>query len=255
VIAGVLSGRPWLRLERPFPHVVARDVFEPGFYGALDAQIRAILARGLSETPAAGRFARSLPGYDAYGLALAPGDGPAGVLLEPGWRDLLADLWGVERMPYVFAGAHHHAPGGRSGFIHNDFNPVWFPRAGAAAIRTPDEARCAYKTGAGSLAGDEKVQVVRGAVVILYVANDPWQDGDGGETGLYASADARIDRPDAVCPPESNTLVSFECTPRSFHGYLASRRRARTSLIMWVHRPLAEARARYGAGELERWKS
>lgn len=252
----VLESGTWLRCSWPFPHLVARNVFKLDFYRALERQIRGILRLGLSEVPAVGRFSRNLPGYDAYAIGLGQAEGePTAIFLSPAWRDLLSGVWGISPTPYLFVGAHHHTPGSRSGFIHNDLNPVWFPRASAGRIQTPHQDLCSYKTGVGSLAPEEKIEVVRGAVLIFYVANDDWRPGDGGETGLYASADARIGQPATGWPPENNTLVSFECTPSSFHGYIANPRISRTSIIMWVHRPLEDAVTLYGEERLERWKS
>src|SRR5690242_1773372 len=116
-LSDVLANRAWLRRSWPFPHVVARDVFKPDFYFALAAQMREILGRGLSDSPGAGRFSRNIPGYDAFGIGLdrsAPE--PAAIFVSAAWRDMMSDLFGITRTPYVFAGAHHHAIGSRSGF-------------------------------------------------------------------------------------------------------------------------------------------
>lgn len=253
----VLASRNWLRGTHPFPHVMCRDVFTPRFHAALSAQLRDLLGRGLSELPDPARLSRNLPGYDAYAIGFNPAaaGSPASLFTSPAWRDLICGLFGVERTPYVFAGAHHHAAGGASGFIHNDLNPVWFPVAEPGRMQSPDGDRCSYKTGAGSLSGDRKVQVVRAVAVLYFLLNDGWQPGDGGEIGLYDSARAPIERPAARCPPINNSLIAFECTPRSYHAYLANRRRPRTSIIMWMHRSTGDAVARYGAGRLERWTS
>jgi len=254
--ADVLERGGWLRCSEPFPHIVARNVFTPSFYDALERQIRTVLGRGLSETPAPGRFSRNLPGYDAYGIGLGqPAGEPTSLFLSPGWRDLLAGVWDIGRTPYVFVGAHHHTPGSLSGFVHNDFNPVWFPRSMNGGIQIPRQDLCSYKTGEGTLAEDERIEVVRGAALIFFCANDSWCPGDGGETGLYTSGDARVGDYVAGWAPENNTLISFECTPQSFHGFIGNVRIPRTSIIMWVHRPLEEAAALYGEERLERWKS
>jgi hypothetical protein len=121
-------------------------------------------------------------------------------------------------------------------------------------IQVPDQTVCAYKTGEGTLPASEKIEVLRGVALIFFLMNDGWRPGDGGETGLYASAQDAISRPAARCPPENNSLVAFECTPHSFHSYLANGRLPRSSIIMWVHRPLEEGIARYGAERIERWK-
>ena len=249
----VLAHRRWLRCSWPFPHVAAYDVFVPEFHDAISCELRTVLARGLSEHPDPDRLSR-MNGYDAYGSALTESSPePLALFISEGWRDLLADLFAVGRTPYVFAGIHHHLPGGRPGFIHNDCNPVWFPAA-TEGIRLPDETVCAYKSGEGSLAGVERAEVLRGVAMLYFLLNDDWRAEDGGETGLYASREARLAEPDLRFPPRSNTLIAFECTPASFHAYLASPRRSRTSIIMWIHRPLREGLAQFGADRIERWK-
>lgn len=251
----VLANRAWLRRVEPFPHVVAHDVFTREYYAELAAQVEGLLALGLSERPARGRFSRNIPGYDAYGMGLDTScEGPLSLFLTPAWRDMVGGLFGIGTTPYVFAGLHHHTPGSRDGFIHNDFNPVWFPRADNGAIQVPQQERCSYKTGEGTLPEDQKVEVLRGAAVILFVGNDGWHPGDGGETALFASRAGPVGAPAARCSPESNSLLAFECTPRSFHAFAANRRLPRTSVIMWVHRPLEEGVARFGEEHLERWK-
>jgi hypothetical protein len=251
----VLANRAWLRRDQPFPHVVARDVFIDDFYEALADTIRGTLARGLSETPAAHLFSRSIPGYDSYGIGFDPSVGdPVALFLSPAWRDLMSGLFGIGTTPYVFAGSHHHGVGSASGFIHSDFNPVWFPRSVDESIRIPNDHLCSYTRGAGPLADNDKIQVVRGAVVLFFLLNDGWQLGDGGALGLFSSAVASISEPALECPPLNNSLVAFECTPRSFHAFLTNRRLPRTSIIMWVHRTTDEALERFGADQLEHWK-
>jgi hypothetical protein len=244
-----------LRRTWPFPHVVARNVFKADFYSALASQLQEILNLGLSDAPAKGQFSRSIPGYDAYGFGLHHSvEGPLAVFLSLAWRDMICQLFGVSVTPYVFAGAHHHAVGSKSGWVHSDLNPVWFPREGEGEIRIPNHELCSYRTGSGCLAESEKVEVVRGAAIIFFLLNDDWQPGDGGEIGLYTSPQSRVSEPAASCPPINNRLIGFECTNRSFHCYLTNTRLPRTSVIMWVHRPLEEAVAKFGKEHLERWK-
>jgi hypothetical protein len=249
----ILENRAWLRRAKPFPHVVAPQVFTAGFYNALSGMLRAILARGLSETPSPGRFSRNIPGYDSYGIGFDTSlPDPLRVFLSPEWRDMLSDLFGIGRTPYVSAGSHYHAPGSGNGFIHNDYNPVWFQRS-TGTIQVPNNQVCAYKTGAGPLPESEKVQVVRGAVVLFYLLNDGWRVGDGGETGLYTSGHSAIQEPASRCPPVNNSLLAFECTPHSFHAFMKNTRIPRTSIIMWVHRTPEDAASRWSEQDLERW--
>jgi 2-oxoglutarate-Fe(II)-dependent oxygenase superfamily protein len=251
--ADILANRAWLQREYPFPHISARAVFTPEFYSALSGELAAILRCGLSETPVRDRFSRSMPGYDSYGIGFhQPLDGALSVFLTTAWRDMLCRLFGVGVTPYIFAGAHHHSIGSKSGFIHNDLNPTWFVRAGEKQIQTPDPG-CSYRTGSGPYDAQSKIEVVRGAVMIFYLLNDGWRPGDGGETALYSSAASTITDPPVCYPPENNSLVAFECTPFSFHTFLQNRRLPRTSIIMWVHRPLEQAVEKFGYERLERW--
>lgn len=252
----ILAHREWLKRSSPFPHVAARNVFTADFYAALAARLRAILARGLSETPEPGRFSRNIRGYDCYGIGFELGiPEPLAVFLSLEWRDLLNGIFDIPPTPYLFAGSHHHGPGSGDGFVHSDYNPVWFRRSSEGEIRIPDNTVCTYKTGAGPLPCSDKIEVVRGAVVLFFLLNDGWQPGDGGELGLFASGQSLVSEPAAVCPPINNSLVAFECTPRSFHAFLKNTRLPRTSIIMWTHRPMPDAVSRWGEDRLERWRS
>ena len=48
---------------------------------------------------------------------------------------------------------------------------------------------------------------------LYYLANPRWEPGDGGSTGLFTSADDSIEAPSAEMPPINNSLLLFECTP------------------------------------------
>lgn len=253
MLSDILANRTWLRRTEPFPHIWARNLFQSDFYGALAAQLQGILNLGLSEAPAKGRLSRNLPGYDAYGIGINQSfPDPIAIFLSAPWRDLMCSLFSIGITPYVFAGVHHHKVGSANGFVHNDFNPVWFPLASAENLQVPNQELCSYKTGAGPIPESEKAQVVRGAVMIFFLLNDGWRRGDGGDVGLYKSALQAS--PALECPPENNSMVAFECTPRSFHAFRTNKRLPRTSIIMWVHRPLEEAVGKFGEEHLERWK-
>jgi hypothetical protein len=251
----LLGSRRWIRREQPFPHIIARSVFSEPFHAALDRGMKRLIRKGLSEGPDPRRLSRNIPGYDAYALGFRPESvrGALGVFLSAGWRDLVCGLFGVAPTPYLFAGAHYHLPGSQHGFVHNDYNPVWFPLAGNAPIRVPDQQACSYKTGAGSLDEGDKAQLVRAVALIFFTANDGWTVGDGGETGLYRTAQDRVCEPAIGIPPENNSLVAFECSPRSFHSFIANRR-PRASVIMWTHCAPEVADRRFGLEHLEHWQ-
>ena len=236
-------------------HIAAQNVFTPEFYSALSVQVSDLISQGLSEMPSKGLLSRNLPGYDAYGIGINHAfPYPLSFFVSSCWRDLMCGLFHIQPTPYVFAGIHYHKVGSANGFIHNDFNPVWFPRALASETQIPNQELCSYKTGAGSLSESAKVQVVRGAVMIFFLLNDGWRSGDGGETALYRSGTDVISNPAAEIGPENNSLVGFECTPSSFHAYRTNYRSARVSIIMWIHRRLEDAINKFGQEQLEHWK-
>jgi 2OG-Fe(II) oxygenase superfamily len=253
-LESILSNRAWLRRQHPFPYVVAENVFKPDFYNSLASQTRSIIDRGLSEKPTNGKYWR-MRGYDAYGIGIdSSSPDPLSLFISSSWRDLMCGLFDIGPTPYVYAGSHHHTQGSTSGFIHTDYNPVWFKRSTNEAIQTPSHQACDFRTGAGSLSESEKIEVARAAVVVFFLLNDDWQPGDGGEIGLFESQHLQTSNPAILCPPTNNSLVAFECTPQSFHAFINNKRLPRTSIIMWVHRTMEEADQRFGKGTLERWK-
>jgi 2OG-Fe(II) oxygenase superfamily len=246
-LADRLAHRRWVRRRLPFPHVVAENVFVPSFYGDLAAEF----GRIQRDRPEA--FRRDMPGYDA-GAARLDGlrDGPLGVFVSRPWHDLIAGVAGVRATGDVTASLHHHAPGSAGGWPHNDLNPAWFaqPAAGPDEVRLPGDGPVDYHRGTRPI-GVEARQTVRAVSVLFYLANPGWAPGDGGETGLYRTVADR--RPAAVVPPLDNSLVLFECTPHSWHGFLGNRSRPRNALVMWLHRDRNDVVARWGAQSIVPW--
>ena len=238
-LAALLANRRWERRRRPFPHVVATNVFTADACDALAAAFRAELARA-----GAGYLAR----HDLHGITLTSDAGPLGVFASRAWHDLLARLFGVEATGDVSVGLHHHEAGSASGFPHTDLNSAWFPAdVGEAPVRLarPDEIE--YTTGRAMRPGARGREVVRAVACLFYVNNPGWRPGDGGATGLYASAGDPPTRPVAVVPPVDNSLLAFECTPFSYHGFIGNRVNPRDSVVMWLHRDRTDADRRWGA--------
>ena len=243
-LANYLLSRRWLRRSHPFPHVVAYDVFVPGVYEALVRRVRAAVE-------ALGTHSY-LDGHDIFGTTVTA-QTAAG--LEPftlrAWHDLLAHVAGVPATGHVALGMHHHKVRSADGFTHNDLNAGWFaadPAPGAIELTRPDLLE--YTTGAAKVGGVSPRETVRAVAAIYYLANGPWQPGDGGTTGLYTTAGDPTHQPAMVVPPIDNSLLIFECTPTSWHGFISNRRRERNSIIMWLHRPKSDVVARWGASAI-----
>lgn len=244
----VLAQRRWVHREWPFPHTIAQNVFTDEFYKELEEDFRRVM--GLQ----AGR--QSSPNYDANITLLSEhADGPLKVFLSREWHDMIAAVSGVTTATGdVSAALHHHEPGGRPGWPHNDLNPGWFggpPPAG-------DEVRYENAEGVGyhHEPTDPAVTAranVRAVSLLFYLANPPWTPADGGHTGLYPSTAAAEQRQGMYVPPVNNTLMLFECTPFTWHGYAGHSRNERNSVVMWLHRPKQEVLDTWGDASIAYW--
>lgn len=244
-LGSLLANRRWVRRERPFPHVVAQNVFVPEFYAELDEQYRRIEED---------RFHRNMKGYDASGSELsAHVDGPLGVFASRAWHDMLARIWHLDATGDIAGSLHHHDPGGKSGWPHNDLAPGWFPSppAGPDTVLLSNSPHVDYFTGP-RIPGTPARETVRAVALLFYLANPDWQPGDGGETALFASCGGANRGPAATVPPINNSLMMFECTPFSWHSFLTNRK-PRNSLVMWLHRTKEEALERWGDDRIVYW--
>jgi hypothetical protein len=194
--------------------------------------------------------------YDAYGISFEETiRGALSLFLSRAWHDRINELFGIKGTGHVYAGAHHHKAGSSAGKIHTDFNAVWFPAAARGRITVPDYRLCDYKTGAGPLERSEKRRLYRAVAMIFYLHNDGWEEGMGGETGLFASRTQSLEAPPVRVPPRNNSLLLFECMPRSFHAFLPNPGCERNSIILWTHRRRKDALARWPREQTERWRA
>ena len=245
----LLANRRWVRRTNPFPHVYARDVFVPDFYARLDDEFRRI-EREHPET-----FVRNMKGYDASGASVSRFRGGAlGIFVSREWHDLVARVAGVRATGDVNASLHHHEPGSQSGWPHNDLNPAWF----AGPPPAPDQIRLEHTDGVALHTGEGPAGVtarenVRAVSLLFYLGNPPWELGDGGETGLFADVASARGGPAVAVPPINNSMVFFECTPRSWHAFVSNRTKPRNSIVMWLHRTKHDVVDRWGDDSIERW--
>lgn len=245
-LADALAQRRWIRRLRPFPHIVAYEVFRPTVYRRLENAFLELL----EET--AGR--PYMETHDIHGRTVNQNVADRfNPLLTRSWHDLLARVLQIDATGHVAVGMHHHQTGSRHGFPHNDLNPGWFlgnPSPDRLAFAGPG---IDYTTGAvldDSAPLDRPVETIRAASVLFYLANQEWEEGDGGVTGLYRSGGDDIERPVAFAPPLNNSLLMFECTPTSYHGFVMNRRKPRNSIIMWLHRSKQDVIDRWGEGAI-----
>jgi len=246
-LESALGSRKWLKCDSPFPYVYANHVFEDETYAGMVAQYEALFKGG--------RFARGIPGYDVTAFTVTrKTDGPLSIFMSRAWHDMLAKLFAVEATGELNVALHHHAVGSLSGSPHNDLNPGWFvDRRDPDGIVVHDPAEgCDYRFGAAD-ADLPVVERIRAVAVIFYLAN--LSTGfSGGHTGLYRAYSDPIDSPAAVVPPINNSLVAFECTPSSLHGFISNRTTVRNCLVMWLHRDKNDVISRWGGSSIVYWK-
>ena len=228
-VMDIVANRRWLSRAKPFPHVVVDNLFADGFYRALEHQFLEMLRRRPQALPSPGRDGRDRGQQDMYAMMLPPNiGGPLAIFLSKEWHDTLAGLFAVPATGDIECLLHSHPVGSGHGWIHND---LW---AQALESDAPDQRR----------------KTVRAAAVLFYLGNPPWSPEDGGETGLYARPSDPPGLPVVAVPPVNNSLLAFECTPFSWHGYLSNRRSVRNSIVFWIHRSWADAAGHWGGEAL-----
>lgn len=246
-LSTVLAHRRWVRRSAPFPHVVAQNVFVEPFYSEL--------ADHFERIKQAGHFQKNIRNYDAGSVLIRDhADGPLGFFVSRPWHDLVASIFDVQATGDVTAGLHHHPPGGRPGWPHNDLNPGWFGGDWPSAdeIRHEGHDGVDYQQGP-TREGTTGRETVRGVSVLFYLNNPAWSPGDGGETGIYDSGSSGSRGAGIGVPPVDNSLVMFESTPFTWHGYGGQSRHERNSLVMWVHRRKSEVVERWGEQSIAYW--
>ncbi len=246
----ILANRRWVRHLDPFPYIVATDVFVP--------EVAEEVADAVRKTVEEGRGMSHFGWYDAFGWTFPTDlEGPLTLFTSRGWHDLVAAAAGVEVTAHVSGGIHNHAVGSKSGFVHHDLNPVYFPVTGKdkGDVQVTNPKLVDYMSGEVHRSGVQARKVVRAISLLYYTANEPWHPGDGGETGLYRSSADPVEEAAVRVPPINNSLVMFECTPNSFHTFLSNTRTVRNSVIMWLHRDYEEAAGRWGEGTLGLWSA
>jgi len=251
----ILANRRWRKRLGPFPHVTAENVFQPDFYLELENAFRDLLVPGLAGDRDPARFSRNTTGYAAHSILFSPRQtGPFSIFVSRAWHDLIAGLAGVEAKGDMNGGLHHHQPGNPNGWIHNDLNPGWFvDNTNTDKINVYDSLVWDYKSGSAYGALLPVRETIRAATMIFYLNNPPWKPGYGGETGLYLSPRQPVEQPTVAVPPVNNSIVLFECTPHSYHSFIANRYQERNSVILWLHRPKAEVISRWGADKIVYW--
>lgn len=253
-LSEVFENRRWLHRTKPFPHIVAQNVFRESVYRQFEIAFRRELDDGSAGLPNQ-HFKRDMKGYDAFGTCFGPSvSWPFKFFFSRPWHDLLVNLFGITSSGHVSGGLHHHPVGSSNGWVHNDLNPGWFVEYESEdGLIISNREVCNYGTGATYGNGFKTTEVVRVLAVLFYLNNSQWSPGDGGATGLYQRKNDDVEHPTVIIPPRNNSLLIFECTPYSLHCFLSNRSSPRNSFNMWLHCPKQQMIARWGNKALVYW--
>lgn len=244
-----LSSVKWWVHKYPFRHYRAQNVLDPETYGRVSGIFQSLLER--SETGAPGSYVlRKLnPKYDAHMLGM---DDTLAEDFQPffslDWLGTLARLTGIPEVPRMDGGLHSNPRGSHSGWIHTDLCSAWFDESAPEPGLLPRRKMVDYFSGKPKHKDAKPVEYVRAVTMIYYLCNDGWTPGDGGETGLYPSANPGPDAPVELVPPINNSLFVFECSPHSYHRFVANPGRTRNSIILWLHSTVETAESMWRSG-------
>lgn len=242
----------WSTYQRPFRHIRANRVFREDTYLRLQRAFVAIKEGHATSSSSELQFRQGQTGYDALVVAMHEQlTSRFTPLFEPRWINFLASLLDLPALPQVDGALHHIPINSRSGWIHNDFCSAWFDEGVKGDIVLPDRKKCSYFTGEPKSPKARPREYVRAATMIFYLHNDGWQQGSGGETGLYAATRADWGTTCAVAPL-NNSLLLFECSPNSYHRLLTNPGCPRNSIILWLHSSVESAQSRWGGAVTRR---
>ncbi|MGX4695380.1 2OG-Fe(II) oxygenase [Streptomyces sp. JNUCC 63] len=246
--AGGLPTGDWWGYRTPFRHWRASDVLDAASYQAVSSAFQGILETTAGQQEGPHRLTTGSANYDAQ---ILPVDDDVASLFSPlfsrEWIRSLHQIIAVPETRRIDAALHSSPEGSRTGWVHTDFCSGWFDEKPAVAddLVFADRFACDYFTGRLNNKSANPKEYVRAATMIYYLCNDGWSEGDGGETALYGAAQQQDWTTVELVPPLNNTLLLFECSPHSYHRFLANQRRRRNSIILWLHTTVDDAKSRW----------
>ena len=218
----------------PFPHIVADNFLKEETYEKLLKHFNSVRDRGFSEQDDPARFHPflNLKGeyeYDGYVYVPRPEEEPAlNMFFSLSWNLFLSKLFKKSTGWCTSLAYHYHPAGDRTGFVHHDH---------ALHAFSPDDALAngvIFRT-RGTASGVSHdallLKEMRSIALLYYFGDNAWQEGDGGETGLYFSKGGM---PVQLVEPKNNRLFAFEISHKSFHAFQRNGK-PRSCIVQWLH--------------------
>lgn len=219
----------------PFEHIVINNVFKEDINKRIRKHFDGILNRGFSQEDhdqmKFHRFPEGRVKPKSEGYRYAPQreeDSVFDIFFSMGWNLLFSNMFKEHTGRCTSITYHHHPAGDRTTAIHSDY--------GSTA------AMPQYQVFNGVILGNngpddiQRMPVckeTRTVGLIYYLDDQVWQEGEGGETGLYESKEGS---PVKLIAPKNNRLFGFKTNPKSFHAFQQNSR-PRSSIVQWFHIP------------------
>lgn len=227
--------------KQPFKHLVIDKLFHKPFYNLMCNEFNNRLATGLKDEYGPDRFWK-FGHYDAWCWTFNPVKDRvfSNVFYSKHWRKFINNFFDLNLDSNMLAEFHHHKPRSEAGYIHNDYEVVSFMNDQLDNGINPWHHQCDYR----GRANDAK-HVVRSIAMLYYFNNPAWEEGMGGETGLFIDYgdDAK---PKRKIAPLNNRLLAFQVSPKSYHAFLSNKKQPRNSMVMWCHSTEKYAIEKYG---------
>lgn len=225
----------------PFPHIVIDNLFKEEVHEMILEHFTSALARGFSEENDPTKFHPflNLKGeykYDGYVYVPRPGEKLVlDIFFSMAWNLFFSRLFRQSIGWCTSLAYHYHPAGDRTGFVHHDYAPRTF----SAGNRLSNGVISRESSGNPGIAPDtELFEEMRAIALLYYLGDSPWQEGDGGETGLYESKESA---PVKLVAPKNNRLLAFQISRRSFHAFQQNFR-PRSAIVQWFHTPTWDAK-------------
>ena len=227
------NSRLTIRSE-PYNYFVVENVFEDHVAWGLSALIndRIQLGRSIGKVGEVGSLI-----YDAINYTPTVKDAlktPLSVIASVELKRFIAGIFHIELDENLMIGMHRHEPPSKAGWAHTDYAVVSFTKEAVNVFGQRmfyDGCGCNYSDDSRDRQPDT-IKTTRAIACLYYTANEDWQPGMGGETGVYMPDGKMLA---AAIPPKNNSLFVFEISPISYHAYLGSAAMRRSSIIWWYH--------------------
>ncbi len=220
-------------LKEPIPHILVDDFLLPEAYAAIENSFKQELARGFSTTTKdRSHFHAFDIDYDGYKFAPKTNlkqENPYRVFYSVQYNQYFSKIFKQLTTLNTSFALHHHPPGDRTGFVHSDFVDKYFDVRMALPNLVLSHGSDILPKGQEEWYFKEK----RIIALLFYVGNQEWQEGDGGETGLYDSDHKTLVKKIA---PKNNRLLAFHISQKSFHAFQGNKT-PRNCIVQWFHLP------------------